>query len=406
MEIKDNHLKIGIIKEEKIPVDERVPFTPVQCRQIMDKFPCEIVVQSSDLRRIKDEEYIKEGIKVLHEMDDCDILMGVKEVPKDSLIPNKTYFFFSHTIKEQPYNWKLLRSVLDKQIRLIDYECLTGKDGLRLLGFGRYAGIVGTYNGFRMIGDKTGDFNIKTAFECVDQKDLFSQLGRIKTKPLKICITGNGRVASGAIEVLEAMAIRKVSVKEFLNHSFNESVYVQLGVTEYNRRKDGEAGDMMEFFKSPELYDSDFRKLLAHIDYYLACHFWDTHAPVLFTKKDMSEPTFNLKYIADISCDIEGPIPSTIRSSTIANPFYGIDKKTGNEVPLNTIDALAVMAVDNLPCELPVDASVDFGRQLMEKTIPSLFNGDKDGILKRASITKDGHLTEPYQYLSNYVQGK
>ena len=197
-----------------------------------------------------------------------------------------------------------------------------------------------------------------------------------------------------------------MSVEEYLQESFDESVYVQLDVTDYNRRKDGAKGEMMEFFKSPELYDSDFQRFLWHTDYYIACHYWDANAPVFFTKQDMAKEKFNLKYIADVSCDIDGPIASTIRPSTIAEPFYGIDKKTGKEVALSTPDSLAVMAVDNLPCELPIDASVDFGKQLMNKTIPSLFNGDEEGILERASIANNGELTKDFQYLSDYAKGK
>lgn len=398
-------LKIGIIREGKTPPDERVSLVPEQCQYIENQYDCRILIQGSTVRRISDSDYDAFGLEVVDDVSKAEVLFGVKEVPVNDLIGNRTYFFFSHTIKKQPYNRDLLRSVLSKNIRLIDYECLVNEKNLRLLGFGRFAGLVGAYNGFRMIGRKTGKFELKKAIECTDLAEMFSELKKLETGNLRICITGRGRVARGAIEILNAVGIRKVSVIEYLNSSFEESVYVQLAVTDYNRRKDGSKGDIAEFFTDPEPYESDFMRFAERTDFYIACHYWDSKAPFIYTRNDLASDRFKIKYVADISCDIDGPVASTIRPSTIEEPFYGINRITCTEGDFMEANRLGVMAVDNLPCELPVDASEDFGRQLMKWVIPALFNGDKDGILQRATIAENGELTERFGYLRGYVEG-
>ncbi|MEQ9062983.1 MAG: NAD(P)-dependent oxidoreductase [Vicingaceae bacterium] len=398
-------LKIAIVEEGKSPQDERVPFTPEQCRDIENKYSCEILVQKSAVRRIKDEAYLKAGIDVNEEIDDCDVFFGVKEIPVERLIPGKTFFFFSHTIKKQEYNRKLLQSVLEKGIRLIDYECLVDDKDLRLLGFGRFAGLVGTYNGLRMIGQKTGDFKLRKAIECTNLKDMIRELSKVHLPAIKICITGKGRVSGGVVEILEKLGIKRVGVDEYLHQPFDQAVYVQLAVTDYNKRKDGKPGEMFEFFKHPELYESDFMRFARVTDYYIASHFWDAKAPFIFTKEDLASDDFCIKYVADISCDIDGPVASTIRPSTIEEPYYGIDRATNSEMGFMNIEALAVMAVDNLPCELPVDASRDFGIQLMEHVVPYLFDDDSKGVLARATIAEKGKLTERFNYLKDFVQG-
>ncbi len=399
-------LKIGILDEGKNPPDERAPFTPEQCSQLKESYPCEVYAQHSQVRRIKDEEYLERGIELLADLNNCDILFGVKEVPIDRLIPEKTYFFFSHTIKEQPYNRDLLRAVLEKKIRLIDYECLVDERDMRLLGFGRFAGLVGAYNGLRMIGLRENAFELKKAVECKDLSEMLSELSKVKLNPVKICITGMGRVAGGTVEILEHLGIRKVEVENYLNNDFDESVYVQLAVTDYNKKKDGSAGERFDFFKNPGEYISNFFRFAEQTDFYIASHYWDAESPFIFTRDDLKKDNFSIEYIADISCDIDGPVASTIRPSTIEDPFYGIDKGSCSEVKFGQEGSLNVMAVDNLPCELPVDASKDFGEQLMQHVVPSLFNGDKEGILARATIAENGKLTERYSYLQDYVEGK
>ncbi|MDB9725001.1 NAD(P)-dependent oxidoreductase [Salibacteraceae bacterium] len=400
-------LKIGILKERKSPPDERVPLSPAQVLQLNTaNSDVKFVVESSDIRRFKDAEYANLGIEITTNVSDCDVLMGVKEVPKEALIGGKKYFFFSHTIKMQPYNKELLQTILKKNIQLMDYECLTDSKGRRLLGFGRYAGIVGCYNAFLAYGKRNHSFDLKPAFQCEDRIEMEKELSKVKIEAqgLKIALTGNGRVAHGAMEILDLIHIPKLSVKEYLAYKGSEPVYCQLKVTDYNKRIDGMKGSISEFFSNPELYRGDFARFSCNSDIYIACHFWGDGSPFIFTREEAKHPDFNLKVVADISCDIDGPVASTLRPSTIKDPIYGYEPQTESEVDYDNKNAITVMAVDNLPCELPKDASTDFGAEFIKNIFPSLLNGDKDEILKRASIAKAGDLTERYEYLRDYVE--
>jgi saccharopine dehydrogenase (NAD+, L-lysine forming) len=401
-------IKIGIIREEKIPADKRVPLIPRHCRDLMNRFSnLEVLVQTSEKRSFTNEEYQKEGIQVQEDLSDCHILMGVKEVPVDALIPRKKYLFFSHTIKKQPYNKKLLQAILKKEIQMIDYECLKDKNGNRILGFGKYAGTVGTYNGIRGWGIRYNLFNILPAHECHDRKELNEQLTKVKLPNIKIVLTGGGRVASGAIEILEELKIKKVPLEEFLSRKFNEPVYCQLHATDYCKPIDeNQPADLNDFYAHPEKYKSAFLPFAQVADLLITCHFWDPASPVLFTINEMQQPDFKISVIADITCDIEGSVPATIRASTIADPFYGLDPVNKKEVSAWDKNAVTMMAVDNLPCELPRDASTGFGEDLCKYIIPALLGNDPDNIIERASITKNGVLTEGFKYLSDYVAEK
>ncbi|MGK7391531.1 MAG: NAD(P)-dependent oxidoreductase [Candidatus Cyclobacteriaceae bacterium M2_1C_046] len=398
-------MKIGVIKEGKVPIDKRVPLTPSQARELMDKFPeIEVVVQSSDIRCFSDEEYRSHQIKVVTDVEDCDVLMGVKEVPIDKLIPNKTYFFFSHTIKEQPYNRELLRNVLKNKITLIDYEVLTNKEGVRLVAFGRYAGIVGAYNGIWAYGKRYNLFNIRRAHQCFDLDDLKNEYQKVKLPAIKIALTGGGRVARGAMEVLNGMGIRKVTPAEYLNRYFNEPVYVQLNSRDYHKRREGGNYSRSEFFENPEKYESEFIKYTKATDLMVAGAFWDPRAPVLFERKDILREDFKIRVIADITCDIEGSIPSTKKPTTIDEPIYDFNPSDDRvEPPLKEEGNITVMAVDNLPCELPRDASEDFGRELVDNVLPYLIKKDTEEVIEGATIAKDGNLTQQFAYLTDYV---
>jgi len=399
-------MKIGIIKEGKVPPDKRVPLSPAQCAQLMEKYPdLEIEVQSSNIRCFADSEYKDAGVKVIDNVSGCDVLMGVKEVPVDDLVADRTYLFFSHTIKEQPYNKKLLQTVLSKNIQLVDYECLENKEGFRLLGFGRYAGIVGTYDGLYAWGQRFDSFKLKRAYQCEDRSEMESELEKITLPNIKIILTGGGRVAQGAMEVLDKVPIRKVSPEEFLSDEFDEPVYCQMDVDGYSRHKQDREFDFQHFFAHPKEYESNFLQYAEVADMYIACHFWDPNAPIYFSREDMQGPNFNIKVVADISCDIDGPIASTIRPSTLEEPLYGYDPATGGEAKFDKEGVVTVMAVDNLPCELPKDASEDFGEALIGKAIPHLLGDDPDQIIQRACIAKNGKLMPEFEYLDDYVRG-
>lgn len=401
-------MKFGIIKERKNPPDRRVVFSPKKLRELQEKFPtAKIEVESSDIRVFTDEEYAKENIQVSKDMTVCDVLLGVKEVPVDALIPNKKYFFFSHTIKKQPYNRNLLKAILDKNIELYDHETITKENGMRLIGFGRYAGIVGAYNGFRAIGLTTKSFQLPKAETLDSKKELIKELQKIKlSNKFKILLTGNGKVAYGAKEMLDAMNIKQVSVDEYLSNTFNEVVYCMIDVLDYNKRKDGQIIDNLDFYNHPETYESNFMRFAEVTDFFIAGHFFGDGSPYLFTREDAKKQNFKIKYVADISCDIDGPVASTIRPSTITEPIYGYHPKKEKEVNYTDKDAIVVMAVDNLPCELPKDASEGFGEMFLENVIPAFFNNDKDGVLARAKMTENGKLTERFSYLQDYIDGK
>lgn len=400
-------MKFAIIKERKNPPDRRVVFSPSKLKELVNQFPkAQIKVESSDIRVFPDEQYQDAGFEVVNDVSDCDVMIGVKEVPIDALIPNKKYFFFSHTIKKQPYNRKLLKAILEKKIELYDHETITNEKGFRLIGFGRFAGIVGAYNGFRAWGLKYNTWQLPKAGPLPNQAALIKELNSIKLPNIKILLTGSGKVSNGSQEMLDAMKIKRVTVEAYLNETFKEPVYCKIDVLDYNKRKDGKVIDNFDFFNNPQAYESDFMRFAKVTDYFIAGHFYGDGAPYLYTRGDVKSPDFNIKVVADISCDVDGPVATTLRASTIADPIYGYDPKTETEIDYKNDNAIVVMAVDNLPCELPQDASEGFGEMFLQHVIPAFFNNDKDGVLERAKITENGKLTTRFSYLQDYVDGK
>ncbi len=401
-------MKFGIIKERKNPPDKRVVFSPEKLQEFKNTYPEAIIkVESSDVRIFSDDAYKNAGVEVVTDVSNCDVMIGVKEVPLEALIPNKKYFFFSHTIKKADYNRKLLQEVLKKNIELYDHETIVKENGARLIGFGRYAGIVGAYNGFRAFGLKNERFTLPKAENLADQKALITELNKIDVPNIKILLTGSGKVALGAKEMLDAMSIKRVSIEAYLNETFNEVVYCLIDVLDYNKRIDGQILNRKDFYNHPENYESNFMRFAKVTDFFIAGHFFGDGSPFLFTREDAKSKDFKIKYVADVSCDIDGPVATTIRPSTIADPIYGYHAATESEIDYKNDDAIVVMAVDNLPSELPSDASDGFGELFLEHVIPAFFNGDKDGILSRAKMTNsDGTLAERYAYLQAYVDGK
>jgi alanine dehydrogenase len=399
-------IKIGILRESKQPPDMRVPLTPLQCSALLRQYPeVEILIQKSSFRCYSDDEYLAFGLSLSEDLSSCDILLGIKEVPAEQLIPGKKYVFFSHTIKKQPHNQKMMRAIIEKKIELIDYETLTDKEHNRIIGFGRYAGIIGTYNGVLGYGKKYDLFHLKPAHKCRDRAEMEEELTRVKLTNIKILLTGGGRVANGAIETLGTLKIRKVTPYEFLKHSYREPVYCQLHSKDYHRAKDNSSWDMNDFYAHPEKYVSTFLPYTKVTDLFITAHFWHPKAPRLFTKDEMKSPDFRISVIADITCDINGSVPSTLRTSTIAEPFYGYNPITEQEdIPFSK-NTITVMAVDNLPCELPRDASDDFGNELTERVLPVLLGGTNDDMIERATITRNGKLMPAFEYLSGYAYG-
>lgn len=398
--------KIGIIKEGKVPADNRVALTPQQCKWVQEHFPmCQVVVQRSETRCFRDREYAAAGIALADSLEACDFLLGIKEVPPSQILQNKTYMCFSHTCKKQPHNQKLLQTILEKKSTLIDYECLRHEDGQRIIGFGFFAGIVGAHNGIMAYGERTGVFKLERVYRQKDFKSLIHTYFGLKLPNIKIAVTGSGRVAHGILEIMNLLGVIEVEKNEYVSREFAYPVYVQLKGADLYARLDGLPYNREHFHKQPQEYRSLFPEYLPHTDVLMNGVFWDKNVPRLFQKEAIRSAAFRIQTIADITDDANGSVPINVGDQTIEDPVYGIDRssfaKTTPYVP-NSVD---VMAVGNLPNELPRDASKYFGEQLIKYILPDLLQGGSD-IIKRATIVSEGKLTEEYDYLCDYAAGK
>ncbi len=401
-------IKIGLLKETKTPPDWRAALTPNTAKKLQQMFPnVEIYVQPSDIRGFKDLEYVNKGFPLKEDLSDCDILLGVKEVKIDALIPNKKYMFFAHVAKKQDHNKPLLKAILDKGITLMDYEYLTDRQGRRLVAFGYWAGVVGAYNGMRAWGKKFKEFELPPAHSFKSQEEMYDYVRKnVKiTKPFKIVITGGGRVSHGAMETLRTFGVKEVIPENFLIENYDYPVFTRLDPCHYVRHKQGREFELKYFFEHPQEFESTFLPYTYIADMYIAAHFWDPKAPKFFTAEDTRNPRFNIKVVADISCDVDnGPVGTTLRASTIADPFYDFNPATGKEEQAFSNDKnITVMAVDNLPGELPRDSSEAFSSVLVEKVFPYLLGDDTEGVIERATITRNGKLTDKFSYLSDWV---
>jgi saccharopine dehydrogenase (NAD+, L-lysine forming) len=405
MTIMEKAIKVGILRETKNPPDRRVPLTPPQIIALEELYPfVEFFVQPSDYRCYSNEEYEYLDIPLREDLHDCDILMGVKEVDRRTFIPGKTYIF-AHVAKKQPHNKAMFRELVDRKITLLDYEYLTTDKGERVVAFGKWAGIVGAYNGLRARGIRTNKFKLKPAYQCRDLDEMWAGLRLIELKPgLKVLITGGGRVAHGAMETLNICSMVQVSPEDYLCREFDIPVFCQIGPEHYTKHPVRTQFSLNHFSKHPEEYKSAFLPFARVTDILITGHYWDPRSPVFFTREDMKKPDFRISVIADISCDVNGPIPSTLRATTISDPFYGYNPITEGEEPAFTRPTnITVMSIDNLPGELPRNASHDFGRLLMQNALHDLLTGSQSPMIERATILKDGQLTPEFKYLDNYL---
>lgn len=397
---------IGIIKEEKNPADNRVALTPAQCKWIQQNFPdCRITVQRSDTRCFGNREYSLAGISLAETVEDCQVLLGIKEVPPARILPNKTYLFFSHTCKKQPHNQKLLQTVLQNRCTLIDYECLRHEDGQRIIGFGFFAGIVGAHNGMWAYGKRTGAFDLQRVYKQKDFKTLIHTYFGLRLPNVKIAVTGSGRVAHGVLEVMNLMGVIEVEKEDFVSREFSYPVYVHLKGADLYARKDGQPYNREHFHHFPETHVSLFGNYTAHADILMNGVYWDKDVPRLFAKETIQQPGFRIRTIADITDDANGSVPINAGDQTIADPVYGIDKTSFAKTAPFVEGSIDVMAVGNLPNELPRDASKYFGEQLIKYVLPELLQGQSE-IIKRATIAAHGKLTEAYNYLCGYAGGE
>jgi saccharopine dehydrogenase (NAD+, L-lysine-forming) len=396
-------IKIGLIKEGKIPADNRVALTPAQCKWIhRNSTEVEIIAQSSTVRCFTDREYEHAGVQVKEDLADCDILLGIKEVPIDQLLPGKTYMFFSHTKKKQPQNQKMLQAILEKDITLIDYECLEHEDGQRIIGFGFFAGVVGAHNGMMAYGNRTGLYKLDRVYKQRSFRELIHTYFGMRLPNVKIAVTGSGRVAHGILEIMNLMGIHEVEPDDYLVRRFAYPVYTQLKGADLYQRKDGSRYKRLEFHEHPELYRCQFLPYAEQTDILLNGVYWDKNVPRLFEKEDIKADTFIIGTIADITDDKGGSVPINLGDQTIEDPVYGIDKSTLEKTAPYLHHSIDIMAVGNLPNELPRDASRYFGEQLIKHVLEDIV-GNSSPIIERATIVRNGKLTEHYGYLQEYA---
>jgi saccharopine dehydrogenase (NAD+, L-lysine forming) len=398
---------LGLIREGKVPNDRRVLLSPNQCAQLRDRLGMDIFVQQSGIRCFKDSEYAEEGFSPLTDVSHAKCLVGIKEVPIEMLVAEKTYCFFSHTIKKQPYNRKLLQAVIENGIRLIDYEVITDEKGGRLIAFGHFAGMVGAHNGIYAFGRKTGQFALPRMNDCHDYAEVKQIYGRTKLPPMKVVLTGGGRVSTGSAQVLRDMGFEEKLPSDFIKKTYTRPVFTQIHAADYAQRIDGRPFDKLDYYTNSEKYQSVFAPFARVADVFINGIFYDGKAPMFFTTAEMTSPDFNIKTIADITFDIMpgSSVPCTIMPSTIADPVYGFDPRTGlaTEPYLNHV--VDVMAIDNLPSELPRDSSEYFGSQFIKWVLPELITTNRSPILERATIAEKGQLGKHFTYLSDYLAG-
>lgn len=399
-------ITLGLIREGKVPADNRVALTPGQCKWLQKQYPqLRIKVQSCSTRCYTDKEYRMASIEVTTLLEDCDFLMGIKEVPVSELLAGKTYLFFSHTKKKQPHNQGLLQTILQKEITLIDFECLEHSDGQRIIGFGFFAGVVGAHNGMMAYGNRTGSFQLERVYKQKSFRKLIHAYFGLKVPNIKIAVTGSGRVAHGIVEVMNLMGIIEAEKEEYRSRAFEYPVYVQLkGADLYAHKEDG-TYNRDHFHEHPGRYRCLFPNYTRHTDILLNGVYWDKDLPRLFEKTDIADPDFRISVISDITDDENGSVPINLGDQSITDPVYGVSRETYEKTEPYLPGSVDVVAVGNLPNELPRDASRYFGEQLIKFVLPDLLAGGSD-IIERATIVKKGKLTPGYQYLSTYATGE
>jgi saccharopine dehydrogenase (NAD+, L-lysine forming) len=396
-------LKIGLVREGKIPADSRVALTPAQCKWLHKNFDdIKVTVQSSATRCFSDKEYTMAGVEVVEDLTDCNVLLGIKEVPKEMLLPNKTYLFFSHTKKLQPYNQALFKKIVQQKITLIDYECLEHEDGARIIGFGFFAGIVGAHNGIMSYGNRTKEFNLKRVGASKDFRQLIHTYFGLKLPNIKIAVTGSGRVAHGVLEIMNLMGIHEVEPEDYISRNFTYPVYVHLKGADLYEHKETKKYVRADFHNNPQEYNSKFTTFLHCTDILMNGVYWEKNIPRLFELEDLQSPDFKIKTIADITDDTNGSIPCNVGDGTIDDPVYGIDKSTFEKTLPYLENCVDIMAVGNLPNELPRDASRYFGEQLIKFVLDDIRKGGSS-TLDKATLVKNGELTEEFSYMREYA---
>lgn len=432
--------KIGIRREDKSVWERRVPITPQDARLLQEQHGIEVVVQPSELRIFRDEEYRAAGVQVQEDLSSCDVIFGVKEIPPAQLMPGKTYVFFAHVIKGQPYNMPMLRRLMELGCVLIDYEKVTDEKGRRLIFFGRHAGWAGMLDTLWALGQRLAWEGIPNPFSTIQQAHRYPDMEtaraavrevgeRIRREglppilaPLVVGFAGYGNVSRGAQEIFDLLPVQEIAPDD-LPHLFAEDparhVLYKVVFKEEHMVEPiapGASFDLQEYYQHPERYRSRFSAYVPYLTVLVNGIYWEAKYPRLVTKEYLRElfgapARPRLRVIGDISCDIEGAVECTVRCTDPGNPVFVYHPRTGQTRDGWEGEGVVVLAVDILPSEVPRDASVDFSAVLREFA-PAIAKADYTvpfeelnlpPEIKRAVIVYRGELTPAYRYLERYL---
>lgn len=426
---------IGIRRENKNEWEKRTPLIPEDIKFLVNKYKLRAIIQPSKIRAFSDEEYVAAGAELDEDLNHADLIFGVKEVPHHLILNHKTYVFFAHVIKGQPYNMPMLKSLMDKNCNLIDYERIVDENNKRLIFFGRYAGKAGMIETLHAFAEKLKINGIRTPLEKIKQPYQYSSLNEAVTEikkigdelkkysfpenllPLVIGFAGYGNVSQGAQEIFDLLPIITAQPHELMDNyeqlksSRNNLVKVVFKEEHTVKPKTGKF-DLKDYFLNPENYESNFEQYIPLLDVLVNCIVWTNKNPRLITKKYLSEnPRIKLKVIGDISCDLFGGIEITHKVTDPSNPCYTYFPNADKYEDGIQKEGIAVMAIDNLPCEFPKEASAEFSHVLknyvyeiyhtdFEKPFEEL---DLSYPIKQALIVHKGKLTKNYSYIQQYL---
>lgn len=430
--------KVGIRREDLYAWERRAPLIPEHVRELVAEHKLDCIVQSSDHRVYSDDDYRRAGISVVDRLDDCPVVIGLKEIPVGVLQPDKVYVFFSHTIKGQPFNMPMLHRILQLRSTIVDYEKIVDDRGRRLIFFGNYAGLAGMIDTLWALGKRLEWEGIQTPFAEIRQASHYTSLDEAKAEiraigdeirisglppevsPLVIGVAGYGNVSRGAQEILDLLPLREISPRELLagERGDDQTSILKVVFKEVDTVKPliaGRAFDLDEYYKHPERYGPCFEPYLPHLHVLTNCIYWEPKYPRLVTRQAVrelygdSQP--RLRVIGDITCDVKGSIEVTVKATEPDEPIYVYHPETGTTSAGVEGRGPVVMAVEILPSELPREASAYFST-ILKRFVPTIAGADYSADfehlelppeLKRAIIVYRGALTPAYRYLEQHL---
>lgn len=431
---------IGIRNESKYPTERRAPFTPDQVEDLVKAYDINVIVQPSDKRFFENREYERAGALISNDLSECNIIFGIKEIPAEDLIPDKPYCFFSHTIKGQPHNMRMLKKILELKDTLIDYELVKDENGKRMIFFGNYAGYAGMIDSLWALGQRLvwegidspfGEIKQTNQYKCLDEaKAAITEAGahikhfglRDELVPLICGFSGYGQVSKGSQAIFDLLPVQEISPKRFFDFinsgDFSNNILYKVEFAKPDMYENKPAGGfaLEEFKKHPARYVSRIEKFIPHLTMFINGIFWQPSNPRLLAKEFFKElyrsnPKPKLRVIGDITCDVNGSIEITVKSTISKNPLYVYEPLTGRVLDGWEGQGPVILAVDKLPSEIPMEASRDFGKILMP-FVPGMARLDFSlsfeelqlpWQFKNAVVAHKGRLTPRYDYLRSHL---